>query len=158
MPGVPADARVMHRTDVHSALLALTMTVAASASATIYRCPDGEGGVEFTDLACRDGARAEVSSGTGISLPPLSEAELTRMQQLERDAGRRRAEHERDRARAAAAARREAEVRRDACTGARRALEAIRDARRKGYTLAEDAQLTREEARHDATVRTQCRR
>jgi hypothetical protein len=145
----------MFRSFMLVSLLSLAVAT-VDAPAEIYRCSTESRVVEFTDRPCPGGEDVRVSAGTGIDLPALTETETKRVRELDaRNAKQRAHAFQQDaratRARAVAAAKDRA-----ACANAARKLEQLRDKRRRGYRLNEDARMNAEETAHRTVLRERC--
>lgn len=132
------------------------LAAAIPADAAIYRC-DGSGAEpRFSQFPCPNGAVVRLDPLETVVIPPLSEAERQLLDELERE---RRAGHEawaEQRARAAREAAERRDERRTRCEAARHAQAALERKRRKGYSLAEERALDREEVAIDSELRRNC--
>ncbi len=134
------------------------MILAATANAAVFTCTDADGHRTFTDLGCPAHTTPAPVPGTVapsqfMPFTPLDEAESARLaavdKRLQENARRHR---QRQAARRSDRARDEAQ-RQQRCAVAKQKLRALKQQRRKGYSLkdaagldAEDAALTSERA------------
>ena len=127
---------------------AALLLLSRSGDSSVYRCTTSDGHMEFRDLPCIGGEAAEISSDPGVRLPALTLEERARAERLDAELQRRASERDRMRA-AASRERASSEKRRRAdCERAITELDALRSARRRGYSIAEDAELRRSEAKY----------
>ena len=139
-------------------LLALASSLTPAAGRTaIYECTDREGHKTYTDLGCpQDRTPYSLEPSPAVAFAPLNNLELKRLDQLlahtERDRKARRKERLRHRQQHA----RQAAARAQACEQAKAALDELASLRRKGYSLAKQAQLDRSRRQLKADKAANC--
>lgn len=140
-----------------AAWAAAAFAAAVGADAAVYRCDSVESGPRFSQFPCPNGgAVVALDPLDTVAIPPLSDAERHRLEELERERRAGRDASARERARAAREAAERRDERRAACEAARAAQSVLERKRRKGYTAAEERALDREEAAIDAQLRRHC--
>ena len=150
----PADHR--HRLRA-AALAAAVLAPTIAADAAVYRCDVADAAPRFSQFPCPNGGTlVALDPLDTVAIPPLSDAERHRLEELERERRAGRDASARERARAAREAAERRDERRAACEAARAAQSVLERKRRKGYTAAEERALDREEAAIDAQLRRHC--
>lgn len=135
--------------------LLLLLVGGTEVRSAVYRC-DGPGAITFSQFPCPGGDKVIVHPAPAVRVPPLSDAERHRLDDLARRSEAQRIQRTRAAQRSAAAARREREQRRARCASAREAQSDLRRERRKGYSLSEARALERRQADLDAALQRNC--
>ncbi len=137
-----------------TAAAALFLMFIPAARPAVYRCDDAT--ITFSQFPCPGGARITLAPAQSVEIPPLTDAERQRLEELERDRQNQRTARQRSAARSAASARQTRQQRRERCETARREQQNLRRERRKGYSLAEARALDRRQAQLDEALRHNC--